>query len=118
MITIQTPFRKLFLQLLPELQEVLSRDLGFLNLETEKDQADFVQKLLRLNPLQQKKYAELLRKKQASKEYLQNVKNFADYFQKTIKPKAKKLIQSGKKKFAEDEKRNADFELAQSLKNV
>ena len=118
MLMIQTPFRTQFGQLWPELQKILTKDLGFLNLETEKEQLDFVKQLSKLTVTQQKKYVELLNEKQRTLGYQDNVKKFANYFRDTVKPRAKKIIREERENIRNKEQKIAEQELSKSLSDI
>lgn len=118
MIIIDTPLRKKFALLEKGLQKILLKDLGFLTLETEYDQLQFVEKVLDLSVPRREVFRKKMAEKQKSKSYLLNVKKFKDEYETTVLPLFKKAINKDATRKEDEDRKKAEKKLKESLKDL
>ena len=111
-IKVESIMRKLFSQLDQELQNFLLGDLGFLTLDSEEKQLDFVKRILAMNKVEVKELKIKLKKWHTSKSYKNLLIKFNDEFKEKVVPEVNKA-QKAAHEFIE--KRESD--LAEELIN-
>jgi hypothetical protein len=118
MIIINTPLRKKFAALNPELRSLLLNDLGFLTLEKEADQLSFINKVSQLPALQLQQFIEKMKEKQKSQAYKERLENFTKDYEETVKPKLLQLIKKETKRMEDQEQQQAENTISKKIGNI
>jgi len=101
-----------------KIQKILLKDLGFLTLETEYEQLQFVEKILDLSKPQREVFKKKMAEKQKGKSYLLNLKNFKDEYEEKVLPLFKKAITKDTTRKEDEDRKKAEKKLKESLKDL
>lgn len=118
MIKIESKLRTQFARLMPEVQWLLLKDLGFLTIESEAEQLKMVQTLLALPEGRQKRFAELLKEKLDSHEYQENAQAFLSEVKSIVLPEARKILEEDAKVTESEETAGLEEKLTSELKII